>query len=187
LALTSLTPTEFDELLEKFDEVWNTQQETSIRKRKAGGGRKSTLNKREDQLFFILFYLKIYPIQLLQGLLFGMSQSQANHWIHRLSKILQITLDQGEHLPERDGEKLHKNLEQNESHQYIQDGCERRVQRPQDHEKQQDYYSGKKKVHTVKNHLVTHAETRRIEYLSRTVHGKKHDKKLADELSRIYE
>src|SRR5262245_25738963 len=37
-----------------------------------------------DKLLLILTYLKQHPIQEVQGQLFGMSQSHANTWIHRL-------------------------------------------------------------------------------------------------------
>ncbi|OQY45670.1 MAG: hypothetical protein B6242_09810 [Anaerolineaceae bacterium 4572_78] len=42
----------------------------------------------EDKLVFILFYLRFYPIQVVLAFLFGMSQAQANEWIHRLTPIL---------------------------------------------------------------------------------------------------
>jgi hypothetical protein len=85
------------------------------------------------------------------------------------------------HLPERDGTRLATILRENERLTFAQDGSERRRQRPKDQERQKAYYSGKKKVHTVKNHLVVHPESRRVCYLSATSPGKKHDKKLADE------
>ena len=33
---------------------------------------------------FILVYLKTYPLQVVQGRLFGMGQSKAHQWIHVL-------------------------------------------------------------------------------------------------------
>jgi Helix-turn-helix of DDE superfamily endonuclease len=41
-----------------------------------------------DQLLFILTYMKQNPIQEVQGQLFGMSQSNANTWIHLLHSVL---------------------------------------------------------------------------------------------------
>jgi hypothetical protein len=46
----------------------------------------------EDRLLFILAYLKTYPLQVVQGRLFGMDQSKANQWIHVLLVVLQATL-----------------------------------------------------------------------------------------------
>ncbi|HIE55690.1 MAG TPA: hypothetical protein EYP90_10995 [Chromatiaceae bacterium] len=126
-------------------------------------------------------YLKTYPIQEVQAFMFGMSQGPANEWIHRLAKVLRMALDDLSCLPEREGIRLTKILRENETVTFTQDGTERRRQRPKDENKQKEYYSGKKKAHTVKNHLIIHPESRRVCFLSKTVPGKKHDKKLADE------
>jgi hypothetical protein len=62
-------------------------RETS-RQRERGGGRISVLPSEADKLVFILFYFRHYPMQILQGFLFNMSQPQASEWIHRLTPIL---------------------------------------------------------------------------------------------------
>ena len=46
----------------------------------------------EDRLLFILVYLKTYPLQVVQGRLFGMGQSKAHQWIHVLLVVLRSTL-----------------------------------------------------------------------------------------------
>jgi hypothetical protein len=46
----------------------------------------------EDRLFFLLTSLKTYALQVVQGRLFGMSQSKANPWIHVLLPALQPAL-----------------------------------------------------------------------------------------------
>src|SRR4051812_11543980 len=46
----------------------------------------------EDRLFFLLTYLKTYAVQVVQGRLFGMSQSKANQWIHVLLPALLVAL-----------------------------------------------------------------------------------------------
>jgi hypothetical protein len=185
LAFTGHTQAEFEVLLGAFSKAWYqlAQKRPAKQKgqRRAGGGRKAHLKTMADQLLFILFYLKTYPIQEVLAFLFGLSQGQANIWIHRLVKVLKRALAKLGHLPERDGTRLATILRENERLTFAQDGSERRRQRPKDPERQKAYYSGKKKVHTVKNHLVVHPESRRVCYLSATSPGKKHDKKLADE------
>jgi hypothetical protein len=59
------------------------------------------------------------------------------------------------------------------------DGTERPIHRPRDAAEQQEYYSGKKKCHTIKNLLVIN-ETCQICFLSATYEGKATDKSLAD-------
>jgi hypothetical protein len=46
----------------------------------------------EDRLLFILVYLKTYPLQVVQGRLFGMGQSKAHQWIHVLLVVLRAAL-----------------------------------------------------------------------------------------------
>ena len=190
LAFTGLTQDEFEELLLAFAIAWHKseqeRQKKRGRQRRIGGGRKPKLGTIMDRLLFILFYLKTYPLQEVQAFLFNMSQGQANEWIHRLAAVLKIALADLDYLPEREGERLSEVLEENEALSFTQDGCERRRQRPKDNDLQKAYYSGKKKTHTMKNHLVVHSESRRVCYLSKTVPGKKHDKKLADECAVQY-
>lgn len=183
-AFTGLDKAEFEELLQAFRQAWQEDEKKRAkgkkkRKRKSGGGRKPAVKEMGDRLLFILFYLKTYPLQEVLAYHFGLSQGQANRFIQRTGQVLKGALGKLNHLPEREGEKLAQALREYESLTFTQDGCERRRQRPK--KGQKAYYSGKKKCHTIKNHLVVHPESRRICFLSRTVPGKKHDKKLADE------
>jgi hypothetical protein len=54
-----------------------------------------------DKLLFILTYVKQNPIQEVQGQLFGMSQSNANKWIHLLHAVLNQALADQDLLPAR--------------------------------------------------------------------------------------
>ena len=152
LSMTSLKVEEFDILLPFFAEEYEaTNSEThtragQARQRKAGGGNKPRLATMEDKLLFILVYKKTYPLQTAQGLLFGMGQSQANEWIHRLSPILEGALIRSGHMPERDGQAFEQSGSREEAPtDLIIDGTERRKQRPKDPEKQKQAYSGKKR------------------------------------------
>jgi len=40
-------------------------------------------------------YFKLYPLQEVMGLLFGFHQSEVNRWVHRLTPVLEKTLDGG--------------------------------------------------------------------------------------------
>lgn len=149
-ALTGLDHPEFEQLLKFFEVAWQSHREEHLNKkertRKPGGGRKPALSTLEDQLFFILFYFKNYPLQEVIGFLFGMSQSQANEWIHRLTAVLKTTLGEGGYLPERCPEHLQEVLSQSPEQEFAIDGTERRRQRPLDDEKPKKFYSGKKKL-----------------------------------------
>ena len=108
LALTGLARREFDELLPAFSEALTEAEEPSKpkpkkRQRAPGGGRKPSLRTADDKLLFILVYTKTYTLQVVQGQLFGMSQSSANEWIHLLLPVLASALDTLGVMPEREG------------------------------------------------------------------------------------
>jgi hypothetical protein len=73
MALTGLTPSEFSILLPFFkeaDDILTSRKiEETERERVCGGGRKSALGTISDKLLFILFYFKLYPLQILLGFL----------------------------------------------------------------------------------------------------------------------
>lgn len=187
LALTGLTLKEFRALLPEFVEAYRIRYEDTRtlagrkRKRQVGGGRMGRLPTGEQKLLFILVYQKAYPLQVVMGELFDMSQASANEWIHRLLPVLQDALTALGVMPERQGPQFAQSVRrQREPSDYIIDGTERRRQRPKKPEKQALHYSGKKKLHCDKNVVIVNTRTKRVSYLSPTYVGKTHDKKLAD-------
>ncbi len=137
LSLTASTFVEFDALLPFFQAAWKAAierayQQDSSRQRKPGGGNKPTLKTHEDRLFFILYYLKTYPLQEVMAFHFEMSQGQANDWIHRLTRILQAALDHQGALPERNPAKVKETAAETPAREFAIDGTERERQRPQD-------------------------------------------------------
>ena len=178
-SLTGLRVSEFEALLPSFGDAWTAfvreTFERASRKRAIGAGRKAHLKTLEDKLLFILMYFRLYPIQEVQGFLFGMSQAQANQWIHRLTGVLNRALGYEQQLPEREPAKLESILRHCPSLEFMIDGTERRINRPKDKADRKTYYSGKRKAHTVKN-LVIPDRGGKVRYLSDTYEGKKHDK-----------
>jgi hypothetical protein len=193
LALTGLTPREFEALLAPFHRAYertylpDRTQAGRPRRRFGGGGRHGSLYPPEQKLLFILVYLKTYPLQVLLGELFNLSQPQANHWIHRLLPILRSALDELGALPERDPTHVaHSQQRSGPTPRLIIDGTERRRQRPKNPEKQRRHYSGQKKTHSDKNVVLVEAQRPRIGFLSQTCPGKTHDKKIADQAGISY-
>ncbi len=186
VALTGLARREFEELLPVFAQALHAAEAQARpaprkRQRAPGGGRKPGLPSVEDKLLFALVYTKMYPLQVVQGQLFGMSQPSANEWIHFLVPILATALDELGVLPERDGAQVAQHeRQQAEAPDLIVDGVERRRQRPKSREKQALHYSGKKKQHTDKNVVLVHTRSKRVSYLSPTMPGVVHDKALDD-------
>lgn len=193
LAATGLLPDEFVLLLPAFTQAYQalvpsglTQQGTP-RQRAEGGGAAGKLRRLEDKLLFILVYQKTSPIQTMQALQFGLSQPQANHWIHALLPVLQQALADLNMKPERQASQVATHpLAKEGMPALVLDGTERRRQRPQDALAQREHYSGKKKCHTDKNLLLVNETTNKVVYLGPTETGKKHDKKAADDAQIVY-
>ena len=186
LALTGLVRREFEELLPVFATALQAAEDqvrpkARKRQRAPGGGRKPSLPSVEDKLLFALVYTKTYPLQVVQGQLFGLSQPSANEWIHFLVPVLATALGELGVLPERDGAQVARHeRRQGEPPDLIVDGVERRRQRPKKREKQALHYSGKKKLHTDKNVVLVNTRSKRVSYLSPTLPGVVHDKAVAD-------
>jgi hypothetical protein len=188
LAATGLRNEEFEVLLPTFERCYQAglpkkaKPSKQKKQRASGGGRKSVLKSMSDKLLFILVYQKTFGLQTMHGLQFGLSQGRANYWIHRLLPILQKSLAEMGMKPEREGKQVANLIEAREGGANLSlDASEREIQRPLDVAKQAEKYSGKKKTHTDKNLLLVNENTGKVVYLSPTVEGKKHDKKLADE------
>ncbi len=98
LDLTSLTLDEFQPLVPPFEAEFQAHMARWRLDGRPRTARQYTTDKNcplptpEDRLLFILVYLKTYPLQVVQGRLFGMGQSKAHQWIHVLVVVLQATL-----------------------------------------------------------------------------------------------
>ena len=93
LAMTGLTHAEFEQLLPHFQGaldqyVQDNYIDRDKRQRQYGGGKpESTLITIEDKLLFILYYVKVYPLQEILAFEFDMVQSTAHEWIHILRGV----------------------------------------------------------------------------------------------------
>ena len=184
-AMTGHDKEEIEALLPLFTQALNRQEvkrkvSNRQRKRKLGGGQKRKLTTPLSCLFFILVNHKLNPLQAVMGVLFGMSQSQVNEWIHRLTPVLAEALERDGYLPERDPTQVAQAIQDSHDNEFVLDGTERRRGRPVDNQEQRAYYSGKKKAHTIKNNVLTERNGQRVIYLSQTYPGRTHDKKIED-------
>jgi len=181
--------TQFSDILPKFSKALRSAKAKKAhsfdRVREVGGGRKATLKDDYAKLFFILFYYNNYPTFRFTQILFMFDKRNVQLWIRFLAPVLFDSLGYELTLKQR----LHRInsfetwiLEYPELTEFIVDCTERAIQRPKDNAalniNQEDYYSGKKKRHGVKNQIMVNPKTKRIISISDTVKGTIHDKKL---------
>lgn len=182
-ALTGLSQAQFDELLPTFTAVHQETRQAAYeigliagsRQRQPGGGAKGKLPTPADKLFFTLYYYKTYPTFDVLGSHFEMSRSKAHENLHKLTPLLHQTLVRLEMMPQREFNtpaELKATLAGID--QIIVDATERAYRRSQDEATQEEYYSGKKKGHTVKNTVIS-TLSRFIIFLGRTFSGHHHD------------
>jgi len=175
--LTGITVEKFNVLYYQLIPVYKSTEAKRFNKesrlRRVGGGRKKEL-PLEDQLLLVLIYYRHYLSQSFLGLIFNLHNSNVSRRIRyiepQLAKIFKI--------PAR---KVDTELTEEQVAEYFIDATEQPINRPKRNQKH--YYSGKKKKHTLKNQIVID-DNSRICSVSKSVEGKKHDKKLYDE-SRI--
>lgn len=191
-SLTSLSLEQFDELLVYFSDAHDyylSKYELNGKPRKNLRRfviyANSPLPTVEDRLFFILVYLKNNPLQEYHAACFKMDQKLCNVFIHGLRRILDFCLTDAEVMPAQKQKEFDRQLNSLSGDAVpilLHDGTEREIPRPANDEEQRENYSGKKKKHTVKNAVVILA-TCIILFVSPTVSGKTHDKKIADTYS----
>jgi len=187
-SLIGLGRDEFQKLLDEFTPCLKENQSKNRkgklkkrRQRKIGGGRKSALGSPENQLLFILFYLKSYPTYDVLSFTFNISRGCAFESVQRLLPILKNAQKNLKVLPKRTTDDPQKLLQIIESIDHILiDATERPIQRPRKPARQKKHYSGKKGFHTVKNTTVSDTD-KRILILGKTVPGSQHDYSLFKE------
>lgn len=135
------------------------------------------IKNETELLLFTLFSLKSNLVYDNLGLVVGMSPSNAYKTQQFGLGLLQSTLQKYEVLPRRNFEHVNDFkafIENNSISCLLIDATEQRKQRPQDREIQKEYYSGKKKAHTVKTLIMT-TEEGWFCYVSPSEPGKCHD------------
>src|SRR3954468_16562368 len=153
LSLTGMEVGGFDALHQTYQKQWNKyikaytvagEKRTRAHRKRSDG----VLEQTEDQLLFVLHYLKSNSIQEHHAATYGMRQSQCNMWLHLLLRLLHQSLADLKQLPERDATKLSKTLKG--LREVFIDGTERDIDRPVDAEQQRNT-TVVKKGHKVKN------------------------------------
>ena len=176
-AVTGLSVKEFDKLTEdvlpKYAEAEETRLSRPDRKRAIGAGHPFTLKAR-DQILLTVVWLRVYPVHEVLGYLFGVSDSAVSRIIRRVVPALEQAGRDSMRMPDP-GRKRRKHLddllEETPELAVVIDSFEQKVQRPPDNDEQKRYYSGKKKMHTLKSQVTVDEETGLIADVSDSVPG----------------
>lgn len=185
-SVIGISHSQFEILLGKFStSLRKAEQQKAWSKeriRDVGGGRKSTLASDFEKLVFILFYYKVYPTFRLAQFIFGFDKRNIQLWVRFLENVLFEAIGYQLNLPVVKARTIHGVFEVcPDLKEILIDATERQIQRPKNKELNEFYYSGKKKIHTVKNQIIVHPRSKRILAVSNTYEGKRHDKRICEE------
>lgn len=181
-ALIGISRQDFDNLLPMFEKSHSIIQQERLNRGEIRiipkGGPTGNLKNRSMELFFILFYMKTYCTFDVLGTHFNFGSGNAHRHVKRLLPILRRALDELGMLPRQLPPSLDEFNEIVEPIQEIAiDGVECPIVRPVDYEVQKEFYSGKKKRHTIKSLIISDLN-KFILFVSITVAGKMHDYEL---------
>lgn len=183
-AITGLSVEEFESYVEpqiiKVAEQARNALKQSNRQRAIGGGRNQELDWR-DQLLLTLVWLRLYPTYEVLGYLFGISDSSAYRIVVRCLPVLEsagraeIQRSQA-HASRKRGYSLAALFEQIPGLAVIVDAFEHDIERPRERPEADQYYSGKKKRHTMKSQVTVDAYTGEILDVADSEPGRGQDK-----------
>jgi hypothetical protein len=181
--LTGITPDAFDrtlaQLTPRYEQADARRKDRPDRKRRPGAGRKHALGL-DDRLLMLLMYYRTYTTHAFLGFLFGVDDSAVGRNINPLQPLLAGIF----RIPER-----RVTLDPEDIRELFFDATERPTRRPG--RGQREFYSGKKKRHTIKTQVVVVRRTKppgpgakprkvRIAAVSASSPGRVHDKKVYD-------
>ena len=179
-AVLGMPASEFMDLLYRFSRELHIQERSWYmklgRNRKQGGGRKPVLDSDAKKLFFVLFYYKTHPTYRVCQALFRLDKKNCRIWRVRLEKVLHAVSTIHLLLP-----RVKMCVADSylwvipHLREFIVDGTERPVKRSVITTDQEQFYSGKKKDHTVKNVICIDPHTKAITGMTDTYLGKTHD------------
>ena len=167
--LLGIDPDQFDRLVVQIEPLWLQSEYTRLnhpRKIRAGGGRPYLLT-REQSTAMLLLYARSYVTHAFLSALFDIHESAICRYFAKLRPIVESVFD----LPTGKTD-----LRQEEILKLIVDATEQRTER----RNAGCGYSGKKKAHTIKTQIVVDKKGG-IRYISGSVPGNVHDKKLFDQ------
>ncbi len=180
-SFTGLTVKEFDDIYNKeISKKYHNHEikrlsKRKFRKRRFGAGRPFKLDVK-DRFLILLVYYRLYITYTLTGFLFDLDQSNICRDIQKIESLVRQCLP----IPQKIYNITKRLRTPEEVEQYFPgflsfiDSTEQQIPRPIDKKRKKEYYSGKKKRHTVKNQLMVNKDG----YILHKVNhkkGKRHD------------
>jgi hypothetical protein len=179
-SFTGLELAEFDSIYKEIESRYSQYELKRLSKRKrtrkVGAGNHFKLTVR-DRFLMLLMYYRLYITHTLSGFLFDLDQSNVYRDIRHIEPLVKRCIP----LPERLYNITRRLRTVEEVKKYFPefkafiDVTEQEIQRPKDKNKKRNYYSGKKKKHTVKTQLMVNNEGKILHKSKHHKKGRQHD------------
>jgi len=176
---TGLTLEQAHTLCTELQKQYQKQEQKRLkrknRKRAIGAGRKF---KRpvQDRMLMALMYYRLYVVNELLGYLFNLDQSTISRDVKYIEPVIKNCIPIPEKMTKRTKRigTLEELLELYPEMRAFIDATEQEIPRPKNKRRRKNYYSGKKKKHTVKTQIMVNKKGL---ILHKTKHrkGKQHD------------
>ncbi len=176
---TGLTPKEFDKIYTQLEQRYPQYEQKRLhkkkRKRAVGAGRPYKLPLK-GRMVMLLMYYRLYITYSLLEYLFNLDQSNVYRDIVLVEPVLKTCIPIPEKMTKRTRRigTLEELLELYPEMKAFIDATEQEIPRPKNKRRRKNYYSGKKKKHTVKTQIMVNKKGL---ILHKTKHrkGKQHD------------
>lgn len=176
---TGLTPKEFDKIYTQLEQRYPQYEQKRLtqkkRKRSIGAGRPYKLQLKERTLMLLMYY-RLYITYSLLEYIFDLNQSNVYRDIALIEPVLKTCIPIPEKMTKRTRRigTIEELLELYPEMKAFIDATEQEIPRPKNKRRRKNYYSGKKKKHTVKTQITVNKKGL---ILHKTKHrkGKQHD------------
>jgi hypothetical protein len=176
---TGLTTKEFDKIYAQLQQRYPHYEQKRLtrkkRKRAIGAGRPYKLPLKERTLMLLMYY-RLYITYSLLEYLFDLNQSNVYRDIALIEPVLKTCIPIPEKMTKRTRRigTIEELLELYPEMRAFLDATEQEIPRPKSKRRRKNYYSGKKKKHTVKTQIMVN---KKGVILHKTKHqkGKQHD------------
>jgi len=176
---TGLTPKEFDKIYTQLEQRYPQYEQKRLtqkkRKRSIGAGRPYKLHLKERTLMLLMYY-RLYITYSLLEYIFDLNQSNVYRDIALIEPVLKTCIPIPEKMTKRTRKigTIKELLELFPEMKAFIDATEQEIPRPKNKRRRKNYYSGKKKKHTVKTQIMVNKKGL---ILHKTKHrnGKQHD------------
>ena len=179
-SFTGLELSEFDSICREIESRYPQYEIKRLSKRKrtrkigAGNHFKMTV---QDRFLMLLVYYRLYITHTLSGFLFDLDQSNVYRDIRHIEPLVKRCIP----LPQKLYNLTRRLRTVEEIEKYFPefkafiDATEQEIQRPKDKKRKKEYYSGKKKKHTVKTQLMVNKEGKILHKSRHHKKGRQHD------------